>query len=455
MPIKKIERELAARGVLGNFPRIGKLRKGAEKPEDLKQGLKDLSHFRLTLDPQFEYMRPEFVRIYGDKPEVFRGVQLAAESADQAFDYWFEDWKHAKLMRRCDGEDICVHLDEDMEYRTNPLPCTCDPFKPVCKQSGRLDIVLPEWCLATGTWGKLTIETHSKYDVLALRGCMITSGFFMNQIPEIRFWNVPFVVGRAPKKVPIITTDKKTNQKQRSEKTMSLLYAMIDPEFNTKVTTPLLTEPARAMLSANVNAENNDFLSMEIGQTQGWDRDYIDAETLLFFEESGDGAQNHQENTINAMIAAGQLTDDMTDLQAFNAIQENRKRRASEKQTQQAAKNGSKSRKKEATRNAADEQAQSDVDWLKNGERANAFLQHAHDKLGLNMGDILDALKWCSVDQIQTIEEFDGTPAEAWGACIARKCGYDLEAVAQFVHDPLSPGRFMAEKLINRHAMPF
>jgi hypothetical protein len=83
------------------------------------------------------------------------------------------------------------------------------------------------------------------------------------------------------------------------------------------------------------------------------------------------------------------------------------------------------------------------------------FIQQAYAKLNMQTGDVLAALKWVSIAPITNIEDFSGTKEEAWGACVAYHCGYDLEEVVQFIPDEKSPGRIMAEKLIDRFSMPF
>src|SRR5574338_382119 len=161
MPIKTIQRQLDERGTLGNLPRFGKLRKGAEKP-DGKVG-KDLDYFRLTLEPEYEaIIRPAFVELFGEQPTEFHNVLIAADDAASAFDYWYESWAHARLLNRCDGETVVAGWSDGLQrYDDTPHACTCNPLDRECKQTGRMDIVIPALCEATGIWGKLTILTSS------------------------------------------------------------------------------------------------------------------------------------------------------------------------------------------------------------------------------------------------------------------------------------------------------
>lgn len=410
MPIRRIENQLNSQGVLGNLPRFGKLRKGGEKTE--RSSGRDLDHFRLTLEPEYEdRIRPAFESLYGIEPTEFHGVLLAADSGAQAFDYWFEAWAHAKLLRRCDGEETAVQWSEgEMRYDNTPHACVCDPLNRECKQTGRLDIVIPALCEATGLWGKLTLLTTSLYDVIALAGYMKVADAFMLKLPNVAFWSVPFTVGRALRSVPVTINGK------RSIKPMHLLYAQIDPDFNRTVLTPLLTQPAQLLL-AGVSGETGELPEIVIDQAASWNRDYVKQETLRLFDH-----ENHQDNTIDKMISEGDLTDDMTDADAIDSIKANRASR----EAQKASGNGSKSRKKGSNSSAADTQVQSGADWIKDTARLNKFIAMAFSDLGLNTGDIHEALKAVSKDEkLENIQDFAGSDLTAWTACVLLKYGYN------------------------------
>lgn len=415
MPIRRIENQLNSQGVLGNLPRFGKLRKGGEKTE--RASGRDLDHFRLTLEPEYEdRIRPAFESLYGTEPTEFHGVLLAADSGAQAFDYWYESWAHAKLLRRCDGEETAVQWSEgEMRYDNTPRACVCDPLNRDCKQTGRLDIVIPALCEATGLWGKLTLLTTSLYDVIALAGYMKVADAFMLKLPNVAFWSVPFTVGRAQRSVPVTINGK------RSIKPMHLLYAQIDPEFNKSVLTPLLTQPAQLLLAGGELPE------IEMEQAASWDRDYVMQQTIHLFDH-----ENHWDNTINPMIAAGELTEDMDDVHAIEAILQNREKRKAEK----TSGNGSKSRKKGSNSSAANAQAQSSAapaEWLQNAQRLNNFIAKAHSDLKLNTGNVLEALKNASDPaELENIQDFLGSDLQAWAACIAYKVMYDPERLVEF-----------------------
>lgn len=426
MPIRNIEQQLAERGILGNFTRIGKLRKGDVKPASGNKPGSDLNYFRMTLEPQQEHLRAPFVEMYGEQPAEFRNVFLAADSADQAFQYFYEAWAHARLLRRCDGEEISVEFAGD-RYDTTPHACTCNPDKRECGLHGRLDVVLPEFNAVTGVLGKFTIETHSIYDVVALRSCMLVAGALANNLPNTAFWSIPFRVGRAMKTVPV------TINGQRSLKAMSLLYIEIEPEFNQKVISPRLTAPTQKLL-AGVNPETGELPAVEFEQDASWDREYVNAQTLHLFNH-----ENHQTHAIDDLIDNGFISDGMDSSDVIQVILEHREKRDTEKATQNAAK----SREKGSTRNAAAKPAQPSS----TSEIARKLIQAAA-KWELSVDHILQALQRTVSYELTTIDDYQGDAAEAWAACVAFKADYSLASLAEMIPDTANMVRVRAEKII-------
>lgn len=444
MPIKEVERQLDERGTLGNLPRFGKLRKGAEKPQDDKGRLKDLDYFRLTLEPEYEaIIRPAFVELFGEQPTEFHNVLIAADDADRAFDYWYESWAHARLLNRCDGETIVVGWSDGLQgYDSTPRACTCDPLKRTCKQKGRMDIVIPALCEMTGVWGKLTLETTSQYDVFALRAAMRVAGAFLQRFEQISFWSVPFVVGRAPRNVPVTIVNKQ-GKAQRSLKEMSLLYALIEPEFNKVVLTPELTRPAQLLLNG-VNPANGELPEITIEQTASWDREYVNAQTLHLFDH-----ENHQANAIDKLIADGVLTDTMTDTEAITALLIERNRRDAEKQAESGSKNAPKSRKKGSNSSATPDNGQPDLEWAKDAQAVVKLIAQANQKFNFATGDVLEALRAITPGELDNLQDFVGTKQEAWAACIAKFCDYDSARVDAYVVGDM-PEAVALRQLIHR-----
>lgn len=444
MPVKSIEKQILDRGVLGNMPRFGKLRKGGEKP-DGKIG-KDLDYFRLTLEPEFEFVREEFDRICGDKPAVLRNVMIAADSPDKALDYWYEEWAHARLVNRCDEETVVAHWDErSASYSNQPHACTCNPLDRTCNLTGRLTIVIPELCEAVGTWGTLTVLTGSIYDVTALRASMHVAGAFMQKIQNVAFWSVPFTIGRVTRKVPVTINGK------RSIKPMSLLYAQVEPDFNQKVLSPMLTAPAQ-MLLAGVNSETGETPEVIIEQAAAWDRDYVNAQTIHLFDHD-----NHQMNAIDKLIADGILLDEMGDDQVIEIITYKRSQRETEKKDKKSRQNAPETDKKGSNPGVADEPDPSDLEWVADAKMTHALLAQAQKLLALNHDGVIRALQWAMGDYtIQNVAQFVGTKEDAWGACVAAYCGYDPDEVKEYITDEASKGRIHALALLDRIAdIPF
>lgn len=440
MPVKSIEQQIKDRGVLGNMPRFGKLRKGGEKP-DGKIG-PDLNHFRLTLEPEFEHIRDEFERLFTAEPVVLRNVMIAADSPDKALDYWYEEWAHARLVKRCDEETVIAHWDDQAaNYSNQRHACTCNPLDRSCSLTGRLNIVIPALCEAVGQWGILTILTGSIYDVTALRASMHVTGAFMQRIQNVAFWSVPFEIGRVTRKVPVTINGK------RSIKPMSLLYVQVEPDFNQKVLSPMLTAPSQLLLQG-INPETGEMPEIVIEQQQTWDRDWVNAQTIHLFDH-----ENHQMNAIDKMIADGDLNDDMTDETVIELITENRAVRKAEK----ASKNGAKNDKKGSKPSVVDDPAQSDLDWVKNAKRVGTFISKAQTDFNLSHGGVLNALRWTGGDNsmIKNIADFIGTPRDAWAACVAAYCDYSPEKVEQYQPDPDNPLRIQVLDMIQTLDIPF
>jgi len=144
------------------FPVIGKLRKGGERPADGKRPGKELPYWRFTSDgPEIE---AAFAAIYGQQPEELQ-VYLAYRALDDSWSTWKEAWTAGALQHRCDGETCTIWLDRST-YRHDPIPCPGG-----CKEVGRLNLVLPE-LLRAGYAGVVTMETHSKHDLLSIQGCL-------------------------------------------------------------------------------------------------------------------------------------------------------------------------------------------------------------------------------------------------------------------------------------------
>lgn len=168
MPIKGLTDDIAPR-----LPSLGKLRKGAEKPE--RGPGKDLQHFRFTgAKPEIEQA---FIAAYGEAPGSLT-VYLPYPSADACFETWQEEWAAGGLVHRCDGQVMSIWR-EGAGYVRGQKPC---PYftgekqriknrQPGCDEVGRLLVILPDLVRA-GHVGYVTLETHSKHDMLNILGAL-------------------------------------------------------------------------------------------------------------------------------------------------------------------------------------------------------------------------------------------------------------------------------------------
>ena len=155
-PIKNLTDEIAPR-----FPRLGKLRKGGEKTD--KAFGPDLDHFRFTSDDPA--VVEAFVSAYGNEPRLINVFIPHACPAD-AFQTWAEIWSATGLVHRCDGQNMTVWLDNG-KYQRGSKPCPGGHEKNdyLNDAVGRLDVIIPELVMA-GHVGYITLETHSKHDLL-------------------------------------------------------------------------------------------------------------------------------------------------------------------------------------------------------------------------------------------------------------------------------------------------
>lgn len=159
--------------VTPRLPSLGKLHKGGEKPE--RGPGKDLEWFR------FAGVKPEltaaFEALYGATPGLLT-VYLPFATADENFATWQEEWAAGGLVHRCDGRTMQLWRTEKGTISREPRPC---PYfagakqrtkqAPGCDEVGRLQFLLPDMVKA-GHVGTVTLETHSKHDMLNILGVL-------------------------------------------------------------------------------------------------------------------------------------------------------------------------------------------------------------------------------------------------------------------------------------------
>lgn len=175
MPIVGLTDDIAPR-----LPSLGKLRKGGPKEKREKNGRefevygKDLQHFRF--DGAKAELTEAFEAAYGAAPGSLT-VYLPYPSADACFETWQEEWSAGGLVHRCDGRTMTIWR-EGSGYVRGQKPCpyfTGEKKRtsqvPGCDEVGRLLVILPDLVRA-GHVGYVTLETHSKHDMLNILGAL-------------------------------------------------------------------------------------------------------------------------------------------------------------------------------------------------------------------------------------------------------------------------------------------
>ena len=209
MPIKGL-----TDNVLPAFPRLGKLRKGGAKPATGFGYGKDLEYFRFTSERD-EVLRV-FTQAYGEQPALLN-VYLPYAGLEDNWQAWLEEWSAGGLVHRCDGETMTIWRTAT-GYSQKPEPC---PWRtkerttknPGCKPVGRLTVVIPE-LIRAGFVGYVTLETHSKHDLLSIQATLLA-------VIEARsgvaagLRGIPFVLRRVPETISTPDADGKRVSREK------------------------------------------------------------------------------------------------------------------------------------------------------------------------------------------------------------------------------------------------
>ena len=167
-----------------SFPRIGELRKGAEKPATGNRPGADLKVFRFTsknknVEDWFNLAYPT-----GNDINVF----FPFSTTDENFQAWQEEWGAGSLKHRCDGKHVVI-IQQGGRY-VHPEPNTM-PCPGGCKQVGRLKVIIPElarlaYVVALTTSIHDIIEAHSNLAAYeALRGDLRGIPFILSRVPRM------------------------------------------------------------------------------------------------------------------------------------------------------------------------------------------------------------------------------------------------------------------------------
>lgn len=233
------------------IPRLGKLKKGAEKSASGFGA--DLDYFRVAFELPYsadENNLTIWKTLYGDKPTEFPNVFLLGRSADEVFSSAYEEYGAGQLLKtRCDGETIQRSYNQQTaRHEDKPIPCRCDPDKRTCQRIGRLNFMPFDFIRATGLFGYFTLETHSLYDVLEL-GSIVDEIFAQRGTVT----GIPFVLGRSPQEKSARYLDK-SGQPKRTRKVMNLVYLYPSREFVAERLLTSFTTDAPALTTGQARA---------------------------------------------------------------------------------------------------------------------------------------------------------------------------------------------------------
>lgn len=234
------------------LPLIGRIFKGSEKAAN-RPG-KDLSHFRVALEPQFQHLQPVWDDLYGAEPTEFR-IFLTAPTVDKAFPTWLEEWNHSGLLHRCDGHQQHSHMVNG-QISHEKIACAAPACQ--CNRVGRLVFMMPDFIDAAGLLGLFSISTHSLYDILGIHRYLSTIEGMHG-----RLTGIPFVFGRAGKEVSMPSYK---DASKRTKQTKSLLYIHVDEDFTRNQLLPTLGQPAVAAGSSVAQLPSGQVIDPDTGE---------------------------------------------------------------------------------------------------------------------------------------------------------------------------------------------
>lgn len=206
------------------FPRLGKIRKGAEKPNEKQPG-KDLDFFRFTVAEGREDILKTVEGFYGKEPKELK-VWLPYEAVAENFDPWMKEYGTSSVKRICDGNQQVLWLPEGsatyagVDYGDEPLPCqkkighSCK-----CQRSAALKVMLVE-LFAKGVCGYFDLVTSSEDDIRHINSVLNYAYQFKRSL-----LGIPFIVRRLPEEKSVPLKDK------RIKKEFSLVRLEVDPRW--------------------------------------------------------------------------------------------------------------------------------------------------------------------------------------------------------------------------------
>lgn len=249
MPIKGLTDKASVQLGRG-LPLIGRLRKGDKKKAN-RPG-EDLTYFRIEMEPGYTGLMDAFDALYGSEPQHFNDIRLIANTPDEAFETWLEEWGAGqKLKLRTDGEIVYREYKElpgtggNFGYVDSMRPLTTaertrvDEAKDI-KPVGYANILLPEFSEVTGVLGYFRITTHSIHDIRTVHGYLTDIAAMYGKLT-----GVPFKFGRSVREVSAPMGGDKRGVTRKS-----LFYIHVDGTYTREVMLPQIKNNLEAVETA-------------------------------------------------------------------------------------------------------------------------------------------------------------------------------------------------------------
>ena len=242
----------------------------------------DLDWFRFTSDD------PETIKafdeVYGSKPKTLR-MFLVGKRPEDCFDPWKEEFNgRGELVHACNGKYAVFWRDEkDVTHHDptcaekHPCPFAQTPDKSLCKETGRMWVILPELCQRLGRMFGVLLMTHSKHDIVHW-DTQLRKVFDREDVSTLQ--GIPFVLSR--ERVMVGAPNPQGGKRLLTEKSLVRLSTAADWElaWMHKQQAGVLALPAKAMVIDSNTGEilgNADQVEGEVADTDDvQDDDWLD-----------------------------------------------------------------------------------------------------------------------------------------------------------------------------------
>jgi len=261
MPIRSVDQR-----VREQFPRIGRLRKGAPKRkkrdangDEYETWGEDLHWFRFVTDNPA--VLAALAKHYGAEPDSME-IMLPHSTVEANFDYMREYYRAGGLDFYCDEKFAYLWRDDDGYMRTDPKPCPyCSGAKlrtskdPGCRPAGYLTVILPK-LVEEGFAGHILVETHSWNDIYSILGSLKYAAS-LRQRNVLGLRGIVWRLYRVPNKVSTPFSKDERRKRARREKWLVKLEPTaqwVQAQIEAEKAAALLPDPRMALLQA-ANAE--------------------------------------------------------------------------------------------------------------------------------------------------------------------------------------------------------